>query len=261
MQKTDMSGAKTNIYFKIVKAVPPQFGLAPSLFGYGYEDKSPRTITISEDEFRHKISQLAVQRYPELFRDTPEAIPIDVLITAKNSTSFFSSSLLMVGSLGIIGAVLPLPTSGTSEFAVKIDIPDTATSKVAYRRKDEVSFVRKDVTWTTYYSPLGLISIPGESVATKTSEFGEAEAFKTGGQLTLEGFVDAVAVSLKNMDINKLPAANSGLSNKTVTACTTDVASGDPIIEKFNRIKALRDNGSITEQEYQSAREKLVNQL
>ena len=265
IQKTDVSGAKKNVYFKIVKAQPPKPCGVPT--GYGYLNDSGDmkqgfcTGAISEDDFRRRISKVAVQRYPELFCEASDAIPIEVIVTGKYSSTAGQSLLLEIGTLGIFYGILPLPMSETSDFTVATDIPDTSTQGVTYRQKEPVSFVRKDVSWTTFPFPLGLISIPGESACEKTSEIGQAQAFKTGGQLTLEGFVDAVVASLKNMDVNKLSVANSGLNNKTTVACVADTANMDPMVEKFNRIKALRDNGAISEQEYQSVREKLVNQL
>lgn len=267
IRKTEVTGVKGKAYFKIVKATPPPHHfMCGSPTGYAVDNKDDvlrsnlamGSYNISEDEFRKKVFQVAMDRYPELFREAPDAIPIDVTVTGKNSSSTVASITAEILTLTLLGGIFPLPISGTSEFVVRTELHDMGTPG----QGAPVPFIRRDVLWLTVFTPLGLIPIPGETACEKTSEVGQLKSFQTGGALTLEGFADAVVAGLNNMDLSKLSTGNLTVSNgRIVPRVIEDPVPEASVPEKLKRLKALKDQGAISEQEYQTQRAELVKKL
>lgn len=264
IHKTEISDLKGKAVFKIVKASPPPYHyMSGTPTGYVMENKgnivkSQGRNNISEEAFRYMLFKVAIERYPELFRDSPDAIPIDVCVMGENSSSFVPSITAELLTLTILGGILPLPCSGTSDFNVRTELHEMVTPGT----RNPVHFLRKDVMWITVWTPLGLIPIPGQSEVEKTSEVWQPQAFQLGGKLTLNGFVDAIVVSLNGMDFKHPP---SGIivteDGQFVPSAMRESVANESVPERLKKLKELKDKGVISEAEYNLAREKLVNKL
>jgi len=72
-------------------------------------DATLRQITVGLDE-------VAAKRYPSLFSNEPDAIPIRVALDVKISSSIGYSLLLECATLAVMGGILPLPVAETYGF-------------------------------------------------------------------------------------------------------------------------------------------------
>jgi len=265
IHKTEISDLKGKAFFKIVKASPPPHHyMSGTPTGYVLINNNGDFVAlqgrdnISEEDFRYKLFQVALKRYPELFRDSPDAIPIDVCVMGENSSSIVPSLTAELLTLTILGGVFPLPCSGTSDFNVRTELHGMVTPGP----RNLVHFVRKDVMWITVFTPLGLIPIPGESEEEKTSEVGQPQSLQLGGKLTLNGFVDAVVVSLNGMDFSHPPSGIIVTENgQFVPSAMRESVADESVPERLKKLKELKDKGVISEAEYELAREKLVAKL
>jgi hypothetical protein len=254
IHKTEISDLKGKAVFKIVKASPPPhhyMSVTPT--GYVLDNKYDiinlgfARINIAEEAFRKRLFQVALKRYPELFRDSPDAIPIDVCVMGENSSSIGPSITAEILTLTILGGIFPLPFSGTSDFNVRTELHEM----VIPGTRNPVRFVRKDVVWITCLTPLGLIPIPGESECERTCEVGQTQSFQQGGDLTLQGFVDAIVVSLNGMDFSHPP---SGIikteDGRFVPSAMRESVADESVPERLKKLKELKDKGVISEAEY-----------
>lgn len=106
--------------------------------------------------FSDRFARLAESRYPGLFKDTPEAVPVNVRIEISQEVHDGAALLTFMGTVGIFGGILPsLPW--TTEWQVKVGIED----RRGVRHAAEVQALHRG--WWSLFSPCGLITIPGDS--------------------------------------------------------------------------------------------------
>jgi len=148
-------------------------------------DATLRQITVGLDE-------VAAKRYPSLFSNEPDAIPIRVALDVKISSSIGYSLLLECATLAVMGGILPLPVAETYGFSLDV--------RVQNRPLGNGAFTQKFYEWISL-TPSALIPIPGKSLKPKTSGIGEAAGRRTSLELSRESIVDALAHILQQRDL------------------------------------------------------------
>ena len=102
-----------------------------------------------------RFTRLAEERYPALFKNSPNAIPLNVQIRIDQKTHDGAALATFMCTLGIFGGLLPsLPW--TNELNIKADMNDGQTL-----RSTDLQAVHRG--WWSLFSPCGLITISGES--------------------------------------------------------------------------------------------------
>ena len=115
------------------------------------------------------VRHACASRYPALFSDEPgKAIPVGVEVDDTITDTHQSKTLAwLLGTLDICGAIFPCPGQQDDEFAVKTGVW-TGDAKLR-GAAPQITFHREMHFWLTLFTPLGLITIPGESDFPKTS--------------------------------------------------------------------------------------------
>ncbi|MFO7535874.1 MAG: hypothetical protein R6X19_09375 [Kiritimatiellia bacterium] len=151
-------------------------------------------FTWTPDQWKTEIMRIGVERYPEIFSLQPAARPIDVSIKAQVNSSIRAMVAMELGTLCVLGGVLPLPVRIIGDF-------DVTTSLVS----DEglatplcsIQFQRRDVSWITVFTPLGLLPIPGKSDKRQTiGLWNISQPPTTTYQMTVDSCLEAVVLAI-----------------------------------------------------------------
>lgn len=150
----------------------------------------------SEDSWRKRMLEVAVQRHPALFSQSETAIPlaIDVNTRADNSLGYsIAAELLTVCALG---GVLPLPVTSSADVQVTVR---HAESRSAPAASHTMQFRRADKGWITIFTPLGIFPYPGHSDFPRTymTIFQSAQEQEIIYKYVLESIVEAVVQVLE----------------------------------------------------------------
>ncbi len=148
----------------------------------------------AEERVRNMARKTAVARYPELFSEKSDSIPLDIAVRIDRTSKLWSTYLSIIPPLSLI----PIPTSDRVIFNVSASVIESGQGEALGRSV----FTRRDVAWWTISSPLGLIPIPGKSNVPKISSMKLfQESSEVGGDLTIEGFVDSIVRILQQRDL------------------------------------------------------------
>jgi len=228
ISKIEDAANKFPVRFRIESARPPKpIKMMMSTTGYawgeqvGFGPPMPQTA----EEFTDKLIIVATDRYPNIFSTSTDALPLKIKIDARHSDTFIGALALELGTLAIMGGILPLPFSATSDFTVRTSIMDANRQTL---KEDTVRFTRKDGTWLSVLTPFGLCPVPGKSDYPKISEVGGMKATKFGGDVTLEGYADAIVKTLNQLDMDQIILAYEK-SKRATGYATTSVPQ--PLIE------------------------------
>lgn len=180
---------ETNSAFYMIQKVDVSFSAAPPEWQSGI--------------FSGRFARLAAERHPGLFRNSAEATPIAVRIEVRQSAHDGVALVAFMGTLGILGGVLPsLPWS--TEWQVQMQVQDLRGAPLF-----STGIEAEHRGWWSLVSPLGLIPIPGESDVPKVS------TFVTGGpgivpepfrDYVAECLADHLAAELLKQDFSLLPS-------------------------------------------------------
>lgn len=153
------------------------------------------------DDFPKLLRELTSEKYPGLFSDTPEALPVDVRFTiSKFHETSTGSSFLAAVSWGIFGIILPLPIVMQYDCAVQISFPDPLEAQ-------STVFRNRLVTWVSFPSPLALIPLPAPADRRACGMYPFQSNYYSGRLFTLECFCEAVVQAIEKTDKTKLNAA------------------------------------------------------
>ncbi len=162
-------------------------------------------------QFAKVLMDVGMRRYPTVFADTSNAVPVEVAIGEKASSSarlFLSVSL---PTLFVVGGVIPFPIWKTSDFNVSVRLPSVRGTQPAIVTK---TLTTEEATWASCFTPLGWIPIPGRSDGARTWDIalvvGPLTGFSAGYnaakptpayiQLIQESWLDAIVSALKEID-------------------------------------------------------------
>lgn len=104
------------------------------------------------------LMESAVRLHPELFSNSPSAIPLSVRIDTVNSGEGLYGREQNLQVLFSLLGTIPVPESFETVFNVQV----CDLSPVPFLNATE-SFERCDTTWFTVLTPLGLLPVPGQS--------------------------------------------------------------------------------------------------
>lgn len=142
-----------------------------------------------------------ITRYPELFSDdSSTAIPLWIDINQITTVNNAKSRTWLLCSALLCGLIFPLPGESDDQFEIKAGVWNGQEGiKGASVKKD---FQRTSATWSSAFTPLALITIPGESDFPKESytEFdikGHTDAYEV---ITAEQISTALAKSVYEKD-------------------------------------------------------------
>ncbi len=152
-------------------------------------------------DFPQQLREVTAGKYPNLFADTPDALPIDVRFTISefHETSTGSSFLAAV-SWGIFGIILPLPIVMQYDCAIQIHFPDLPMEQ-------STVFRNRLVTWVSFPSPLALIPVPAPADRRACGMHPLQSKYYSGRLFTLECFGEAVVQAIEKVDQNRLNEA------------------------------------------------------
>ena len=108
-----------------------------------------------------RISEAAARRYPDLFAESSDALPVRVRLEISHSDSTAWSSLLMACSVTVFGSVLPLPSSARERIACSVEVIDPLYAGSS--RGDGRQFDVRMTEWVSLLTPLGLLPVPGQA--------------------------------------------------------------------------------------------------
>ena len=114
---------------------------------------------------RDHLASIAQQTHPLVFSDRPDAMPLDVQISYRSDRSHDVTVLLAILSLG----TLPYFETLKSDLSVRTTAADEMQGLIL---DENVPFERWDIGWISWYSPLGLIPVPGCSDFSRTTMLG-----------------------------------------------------------------------------------------
>lgn len=157
--------------------------------------------TAKTDDFPKLLRELTYEKYPNLFSDTPDALPIDVCFTiSKFHESSTKSFFLAAVSWGVFGIILPLPITMQYECAIQISFPDLSEAR-------STVFRNRLVTWVSFPSPLALIPLPALADRRACGMYPFQSSYYSGRLFTLECFCEAVVQAIEEIDKTRLNEA------------------------------------------------------
>lgn len=153
-------------------------------------------IKASTEDIRKILQEKAEQRYPDLFSNAVDALPLHIRCKVQRSSSWLVSYLLQPLTLGQI----PLPFSEEAHFRIQVYLQGESVTN--QHEIGEIRFSRRDFGWMSLFSPIGLTKIPGETAKPKTSGIMfDKQARQRGGELTIESIIDSINVILQLRDL------------------------------------------------------------
>jgi hypothetical protein len=157
---------------------------------------TPNPMIWNEAKWQAELTRAATARYPGLFAAGREACPLSVSIRAVTRTSMKASIAAEIGTLTVLGGILPLPIReiGQVEVVPTLEIDDGLTRIPL----SGVQFERRDVGWITCFTPLAAIPVPGHADRREFATIpGMEKGFVPKGVgLTVDSCIDAIVLSL-----------------------------------------------------------------
>jgi hypothetical protein len=111
---------------------------------------------LKDKKFSEQFAGIAEARYPGLFANTPEAIPLHVQLEISEEVHEELALLSYLCTCCVLGGILP-SVPWTTEWQIKVGIEDRS----GIRNLADVRAVHRG--WWSLFSPCGLITFPGES--------------------------------------------------------------------------------------------------
>jgi hypothetical protein len=193
-------GVQAKFRINHVDTIPPRI-----FYMSGFTDNEYWAEKVTDgakaDEFQQQLREVLAGKYPGLFSDTPDALPIDVRFTVsefhKTSTG---SSFLAAVSWGIFGIILPLPIVMQYDCAIQITFPDIAMEQ-------STLFRNRLFTWVSFPSPLALIPVPAPADRRACGMHPFQTKYYSGRLFTLECFGEAVVQAIEKIDKKRLNEA------------------------------------------------------
>jgi hypothetical protein len=148
------------------------------------------TYQPGEQELRGKLADMARKTYPDLFPETPDAIPLNVKITRSSSSSELGGEAC---ASCLTLSILPLRSTEKTEYTVQVQVKDGA---VIEKLAAPVTFAREDTSWMSIL-PTGWIPVPGGK---GERAWGMTSALEKGGNLTLMSTVEATVTAIRRVD-------------------------------------------------------------
>ncbi len=171
--------------------------------GLKYDNNLPENPTMADFDKRllPLVRKECIARYPELFSgDSSSSIPLWIDVNQKTNSNDTKTFTWMFCSLMLCGMVFPLPGESDEQFDVKAGVWNGQQGiKGASANK---SFDRNMYFWVTVFTPLALITIPGESDFPKESGtiFGIESQMAAYELLTAQQIATALAKSVAEKD-------------------------------------------------------------
>lgn len=142
-----------------------------------------------------------ITRYPQLFsEDASSSIPLWVDVNQVTTIDNNKSMIWFLSSVMLCGLVFPLPGGSDDQFAIKAGVWNGQEGiKGASVKRD---FQRTSATWSSAFTPLALITIPGESDFPKSSytEFNPRSRINDYELITAQQIATALAKSMADKD-------------------------------------------------------------
>jgi hypothetical protein len=135
------------------------------------------------------LMETATNRYPGIFAETQNSIPLIVSIDRKYKSSDLDAAALICVLSALI---LPMYASETSTFNIGVSLLGAGANSLHIA---SIPFERRDGMLFSLFSPLGLIPIPGHADKRTTSVL-IPPSVDFGGELTLNSIVDATVLGL-----------------------------------------------------------------
>ncbi|MCP4717780.1 MAG: hypothetical protein GY868_21860, partial [Deltaproteobacteria bacterium] len=136
------------------------------------------------------LQKKACHRYPNLFTDQTNALPLNVsIITRSYKNTSVASSFVAALSWGLFGLVLPLPLGFTCDYEIIVECP-----AAGFRQKTE--FRNRLLSWISFPSPLALLPIPRKADRRARVIHPSQSRYYSGKLFTLECFAEAVVQAL-----------------------------------------------------------------
>jgi len=173
---------------------------------------APVSLTWDAGKWRDELAKKAADLYPALFSAGQNAYPLLVSIRASPSWSKKTSIATFLLTAGISGFFLPLPFTEFYDFEVNpVLLIDGGMTQVPLAA---VQFQRRDITWTTWYSPIALVPMPGKADRRESQVDFQTRSpnyVPKGWDLNLESCIDAIVLSLQSSegDIKKALSGKS----------------------------------------------------
>jgi hypothetical protein len=133
---------------------------------------NPSYIADKEKRFLGLLRKEIPIQYPHLFSEQAEsAIPLFVTVENRKNRNRGKELAFSILTLGISGVILPAPRETDLELTVSTSVWNgTDGPRGAAVRKN---FHREERGWFSMFTPLGLITIPGESDFPKKMQAGD----------------------------------------------------------------------------------------
>lgn len=131
--------------------------------------QSDQNMAEIERQLLPLVRHACASRYPALFVDEPgKAIPVGVEVDDTITDTHQSKTLAwMLGTLDICGVIFPCPGQQDDAFTVKTGVWNGGARLRS--AVPQITFHREMHFWLTVFTPLGLITVPGETDFPKTS--------------------------------------------------------------------------------------------
>jgi hypothetical protein len=154
---------------------------------------------------RADLAQLAGEKYPQLFADHKNALPLVVQINCRSDYSV--SAMAIIGALTL--SVLPMCQTVTSDLSIRTMLADEIQGLVLDKT---VTFQRKDIGWFSIW-PWGMLPRPGASDFPRTSGWMKQNFFPedlifAGWPFTRKACVDAIVQAVQQGDPERLQSAS-----------------------------------------------------
>lgn len=179
-KQTVTPGSLHNLKLNIVSVKYIPTDISTPLFGFMKKVEASEFMAIAEE------------RYPGIFLNSPDALPVEVRITGSAESQIIPA-LTAIATVGIFGGVFPAYGANKYSVTVKTTFYDLVFQVICRR---EAFFVRTDAVWITVFTPLGLIPVPGKSDTPKfTLMDGRTTIWAAQQTLNLTSIVDAIVQS------------------------------------------------------------------
>jgi hypothetical protein len=194
------AGVQAKFRINHVDAIPPLI-----FYMSGFTDNAYWAEKVKDaaktDDFQKQLREVLAGKYPDLFSDTPDALPIDVRFTISEfHESSTGSFFLAAVSWGVFGIILPLPITMQYDCAMQIAFPDLPLEQ-------STLFRNRLVTWVSFPSPLALIPVPAPADRRACGIHPYQSNYYSGRLFTLECFGEAVVQAIEKIDKARLNEA------------------------------------------------------
>ncbi len=175
---------------------------------YAPEDLRLNEFHCSGNTILGYVAKQASKRYPDIFSEEKDAIPLSVAILGKEDGNITIAAIMSGASLGLI----PIPWYINSIYYYNVTTEDENKKLLILTEKNNFSL--DSTFWLTFLSPLALLPVPGSSTSRSIS-FMEHPSYKLANAVA-ESVIDMVAKAvLANNNRQRLTTIYS-LRNKAI---------------------------------------------